>query len=168
MFKFIGWVLSIGFILIALWLFMIFGPIFHIDYENCVDVGEKNIISNARVYERVFNTTQDKRQYSRYRYDAPLLCVDAYRNNMCKNSVYSGAGYQLKKIDARKVLLTGRIIKMYSFNAFNDDMYRLEVSINNKKYFVSHYEYDDMVLDNNISNFQSGFREPRCSIFSLF
>ena len=165
--RIIGWTLLILIILFGLWLGMIFGPMFHISYENCVDKTEKNIIHNIRIYKEIpIEGSRILRQSNLSdKYDKPFLCVESsIHDNQCHINKVTGE-YNLKEIHTNTVKLTGRVIKQYSFNAFNSDLYFLEVLINHKKYLISHWGYDDMTLKNPIQEYENRFKEPTCSIF---
>ena len=166
--KIIGWILFFFFALFLLWLSAIFGPIFHISYNNCVDEIEKPIIRNIRIYEKIpLKSSNILRQSDlSTKYDNPFLCIETYTgDDQCHINMTLGK-YKLNKIEAKKIQLTGRIIKQYSFNTFNSDMYTLEVLLNNKKYLISHWGYDYMTIKNPIQRYKHRFKEPTCSIFN--
>jgi hypothetical protein len=165
--KVIGWLFIIIIGLFLLWLSAIFGPTFYISYNNCTDTGKKPIIKNVRIYEELPTKNSKSLRLSDLseKYNHSFLCIeDNNQDNDCH--MYLGYGeYTLKQIYSKEIQLTGRVIKQYSFNAFNSDMYTLEVLIGNKKYLVSHQEYDDMTIKDPIQKYENRFTEPTCSIF---
>lgn len=159
MFKFIGWLFLIIVVMIVMILFFTFGPWVYADHKNCMDPVERNISKKVMVYER---TLADKKSYIRYQYDASYLCVDIYKNgNMCKD--YSNK-YVYIPIQAKKVLFTGRVMKTHSFNAFTSDSYTLEVIINNKRYWISTYAFDDMTfgMSKDWPRYATSFKVKNC------
>ena len=90
-----------------------------------------------------------------------------YQNgNSCKD--YSN-NYIYKKIDADKVLFTGRVIKSDSFNAFTSDLYKIEVIINDKRYWINAYTFDDMTfsMSKDWPRYATSFKVKKCSIFTI-
>ena len=157
--KTIGWFFLIGIILIILWLSVVFGPVFHVNYNHCMDSREDKIIDNIRLYEKIYEMKDNSK------YDKPFLCIETHKNDtLCHLNMELGK-YKLKEIYAKKVYLTGRVVKQYAFNAFNNDMYTLEVMINDRKYFISHYAYDDMTIKHSEFELNKAFKEPTCSLF---
>ena len=164
MFKIISWLFFGFIIIIVLILFFVFGPWVYTDYKGCMDKEDSNISKLVDIYE----VKQMGNSYTRYKYYAPFLCVDIYQNgDDCKDHGY---GNIYHKIDATHMRFTGRILKTYSFNAFTSNSFDMEVLIDNKRYWIGKYAYDEIRYGGMYKNWPKDateFQLKSCSIFSI-
>ena len=116
----------------------VFGPNLYVDYKGCMRSKESNVSSDIDLYELY----QQGKYYTGYAYDAPHLCIE--RKGFHNNCTDDGYGDKYRKIEVNKVKFTGRVIKMYSFNAFTSNFYKLELKIDGKRYWINDYEYNDI------------------------
>ena len=60
-------------------------------------------------------------------------------------------------------------MKSDSFNAFTSDSYAIEVIINNKRYWISSYTFDDMTfgMSKDWPRYATSFKVKKCSIFTI-
>jgi len=153
--------LFFAFILLFVWSFI--GPHVYVDYVDCMDTKEHNITDEAIIYEVIFNNKKEEKQYSKFTYKIPPLCVEENsQDTICRDH------YSLNQLHTKKVLFTGRVMKTYCFNEFCNDSYLLEVLINNKKYWVGEYDYDDMLLGSYRNrDFKRGFKVEICPIYTI-
>jgi len=142
--------------LFMIFLFFTFGPWVYIEYNPCTTKEDINISNNSEVYEIVY-----KKGYTRYTYDAPLLCIKEHpRSSLCQDDGY----VQYKKINTKDIHITGRIIKMYALNAFTSNSYDVEVIINHKYYWIGANDYD--ILKNRHKDFEQHI-ESFCPFYTI-
>jgi len=167
--KLIGWFFRIIIGLFILWLSAIFGPTFYISYNNCTDTGKKPIIKDVRIYEKLLTKNSKSLRLSDLseKYNHSFLCIeDNNQDDDCHMYLAYGE-YTLKEVYSKDIQLTGRVIKQYSFNAFQDDSYTLEVLLDNKKYLIYPSDYDYLTSEKAKHKLDNFFIEPKCSLLKI-
>ena len=153
------------FVSILLFLFFgVFGGWTQENYKSCMDREEYNVSKKVDIYKVVSNS----HNYTRGKYDAPFLCVDEYQNGEQCND--DGYGFRYEKIEGKKLVFTGNIIKTRSFNAFTSNSYKLEILIDNKRYWVNKYDFDEIRYGGMRINWPKDAKEfhlKECSLFNL-